>query len=374
MTFDILRDAFSGRRILVTGHTGFKGAWLCEMLLALGARPHGLALPPPTDPALHDVLDLGRRMTATIGDIRDPAVVAEAFETARPEVVFHLAAQPIVRASYDDPAGTYAANVMGTLYVMEAMRRHGTPAGVMITTDKVYRNPETGAAFREGDELGGKDPYSASKACAELVIRSHREAFFAQMDAAGSAGPLVASVRAGNIIGGGDWAADRIVPDFARAVLGRGEAIRVRSPHAVRPWQQVMEPLTGYMMAGARLLAGDREVADAFNFGPDDADAVPVADLLERCRRRAGRGEIDIAPSSGKPEAGLLRLDSARARSVLGWAPRFDLDAAVAGTIDWYAAFYDGGDAATITRDQIAAYMAAWTAVPERVTAAGGQG
>lgn len=354
MISETLRDSYAGRRVLVTGHTGFKGAWLAEVLLGLGAEPFGLALPPPTDPALHDVLGLADRMPAVIGDIRDEAVVREAFAQARPDAVFHLAAQPIVRASYDDPVGTYAANVMGTVHVLEAMRRAGTAAGVLITTDKVYRNPETGAAFTEDDVLGGHDPYSASKACAELVIASYRDAFFHTPGA-----PAVASVRAGNIIGGGDWAADRIVPDFARAVLGRGEPLKVRNPHAVRPWQHVLDPLVGYLMVGAQLLAGDRAGARAWNFGPAAEDAVPVGALLDRCLARAGRGRVDVEPAAGKHEAGLLRLDNTRARTDLGWRPRFGLDGAVAATVDWYGAFYAGADMAAFTRDQIAAYFGA---------------
>lgn len=354
MTYETLRATYSGRRVLVTGHTGFKGAWLAEVLLSLGAEPFGLSLPPPTDPALHDVLGLNRRVPAVIGDIRDPDVVSAAFAAARPDAVFHLAAQPLVRASYDDPVGTYAANVMGTVHVLEAMRRAGTRAGVLITTDKVYRNPETGAAFTEDDVLGGHDPYSASKACAELVIASYRDAFFQSAD-----GPAIASVRAGNIIGGGDWAADRIVPDFARAVLERDEPMVVRNPHAVRPWQHVLDPLVGYLMVGARLLAGDRTAARAWNFGPAAEDAVPVGALLERCLARAGRGRVEVQASSGKHEAGLLRLDNTRARAVLGWQPRLRLDAAVAATVDWYAAFHSGADMAALTRDQIAAYFGA---------------
>jgi CDP-glucose 4,6-dehydratase len=263
----LVNSEWNGRRVLVTGHTGFKGSWLTLWLNAMGAKVTGLALPPPTEPSLFEAARIGELIHHIEGDVRDPHAVRDAFDASDPEVVFHLAAQPLVRLSYAEPAATYATNVMGTVHVLEAARHApAVKAIVCITSDKCYENREWTWPYRECDPMGGHDPYSSSKGCAELAISAWRRSFF------GDDGPLLASARAGNVIGGGDWASDRLVPDLVRA-FEVGAAPLIRSPHSVRPWQHVLEALRGYIMLAERLLAGEREFADGWNFGPSDEDA-----------------------------------------------------------------------------------------------------
>ena len=347
-----MKPAFwRGRRVFLTGHTGFKGGWLSLWLAELGAEVHGYALAPPTEPNFFTVAGLGQRLAAsTLADIRDAAALERALQAARPEVVFHLAAQPLVRHSYAEPVETYSVNVMGTVNLLEAVRRTpGVKAVVNITTDKCYENREWVWPYRENEALGGHDPYSSSKACSELVTAAWRRSF---LDAAGV---QLASARAGNVIGGGDWAADRLVPDFLRA-LDAGRPLTVRSPQATRPWQHVFEPLSGYLMLAEKLCAEGAAFAEAWNFGPDEADARPVQWIVETlCARQPGASwERDAAPQPH--EAHTLRLDSAKAHARLGWRPRWNLPRALEATLDWHRAWREGQDMHAVSLAQITLY------------------
>ncbi len=349
---------FSGRRVFVTGHTGFKGAWLTAWLLGLGAEVTGYALRPATDPSLFDALDLASRVRHVVADVRDRERVALEVAAARPSVIFHLAAQPLVRLGYAEPHETFETNVMGTVDVLEAARACDTVAAVVIvTSDKCYDNAETGRAFREGDPMGGRDPYSASKGCAELVTAAYRASFF---DTDGSA--AVASVRAGNVIGGGDWAPDRIIPDCVRA-LAAGDPVMVRNPDAIRPWQHVLEPLAGYMWLAACLARDGAAFGGPWNFGPADEDASrAVRWVVEAFLTEWGAGSwTALTDHVGQPqEAGLLSLDSRRAREQLSWAPVWDTAAAVRHTAAWYREFYGrAGGARELVEDQLRAYESA---------------
>jgi CDP-glucose 4,6-dehydratase len=355
-------DQYRGRRVLVTGHTGFKGAWLCEWLLALGADVTGFALLPPTQPALFEELGLARRLQHITGDVRDLAALRGALDAVRPEYIFHLAAQPLVRVSYQQPVETYATNVQSTVHVLEAVRLAGRPAVVVaVTTDKCYENREWVHSYREEDPLGGHDPYSSSKAAAELVISAYRRSFFS----AAASPVLVASARAGNVVGGGDWAADRIVPDCIRA-LQRGEPIPVRNKVATRPWQHVLEPLSGYLWLGARLAQsaaapGNGALRSAFNFGPAPASNRTVAELVQEVLRHwPGRWE-DRSDPQAVHEAKLLNLATDKAWHDLNWQPVWDFPQTVARTVAWYRQAAEVLPAASdaFTRQQITDYTAA---------------
>ena len=346
---------YQGRRVLVTGHTGFKGSWLCEWLLALGAEVHGLALPPPTRPSLSNQLGLAKRIKAhTIGDIRDLATVKSVMRRVKPDFVFHLAAQPLVRLSYENPVETFNTNVMGTVNVLEAARTVGHQISVVcVTTDKVYENNEKGRPFKETDSFGGYDPYSASKGACEIAISSYRRSFFNSPDS-----PVwVASARAGNVIGGGDWSLDRIVPDAMRA-LGKGLAIPVRNKFSTRPWQHVLEPLGGYLALGAVLAKRERfcEVCGGFNFGPDPKANRSVGQLIEEVLKWREGKWIDRTEPGAVHEAGLLNLDIRKAKRVLGWSPRWNFEKTVEETVRWYTAVADGANPIEITQRQIAEY------------------
>lgn len=342
-----------GRRVFLTGHTGFKGGWLSLWLAELGAEVHGYALAPPTEPNFFTVAGLDRRLAAsTIADIRDAAALARAMAATRPEVVLHLAAQPLVRQSYAEPVETFAVNVMGTVNLLEAVRRTpGVQAVVNVTTDKCYENREWVWPYRENEALGGHDPYSSSKACSELATAAWRRSF---LDAAGV---QVASARAGNVIGGGDWAADRLVPDFLRA-LDAGRTLAVRSPLATRPWQHVLEPLSGYLALAEKLCKEGAAFAEAWNFGPDESDARTVQWIVETlCAHVPGAAwQGDSAPQPH--EAHSLRLDSAKARARLGWRPRWNLQRGLAATLDWHRAWQSGADMAAFSLGQIRDYAA----------------
>ena len=344
-----------GRRVLVTGHSGFKGGWLTLWLRHLGADVVGLSLPPLTTPSLFAAARVADACESHFGDIRDEALVRRIVRAAAPEVVFHLAAQPLVRASFRTPVETFAANVMGTAHVLDALRDlPALRAAVVITTDKVYRNLETLRPYGEDDALGGHDPYSASKAASEIVIESYRKSFLAE------AGVGVASARAGNVIGGGDWSEDRLIPDAIRT-WSAGETLPVRRPDAVRPWQHVLEPLGGYLRLAEALVA-DPSVATAVNFGPPAAEACAVREVVELARGAWRRGEAKVAYATaleGPHEAGLLVLDNARARSVLGVEPRLPLAAAVRQAVAWYEAFAAGEDAQALCLREIEAFSAA---------------
>lgn len=344
---------WTGRRVFLTGHTGFKGGWLALWLAHLGAEVRGYSLDPGTTPSLFEVARVGAKVEDVRGDIRDARSLDAAMIRFAPEVVFHLAAQPLVRASYADPILTYETNVIGTAKVLDAVRRtRSVRAVVSVTTDKCYENKEWLWGYRESDPLGGYDPYSSSKACAEIVSAAYRQSYFA---AEGRV--RVATARAGNVIGGGDWAEDRLIPDLVRGFLS-GEPVPIRRPGAIRPWQHVLEPLCGYMMLAEKLLGDDGgRYATAYNFGPAEDDAQAVEWIAKRMRKAWGPGASWYADGEpGVHEAGYLKLDASRARGDLGWAPQLRLGDALDGLVSWYKAHAAGGDMEAFTLQQIVAY------------------
>jgi CDP-glucose 4,6-dehydratase len=352
------RAAYRGKKVWLSGHTGFKGAWLATWLLELGAEVHGFSLPPPTEPSLFVQLGLEGRLTHEVGDVRDLAAVAGSIGRTRPDFVFHLAAQPLVRLSYDVPVETYATNVMGSIHVLEALRVENRPCtAVMITTDKCYENREWVHSYREEDSLGGYDPYSSSKGAAEIAIHAYRRSYFS-----GPASSVrVASARAGNVIGGGDWALDRIVPDCIRS-LRAGEAIPVRNKVATRPWQHVLEPLSGYLALGTALSADAAPVNGAFNFGPNLTSNRTVADLVQEVLRHWPGEWTDKSDPRAVHEAKLLNLATDKAFHFLGWQPVWSFEDTIAETVEWYRAAEDFAkpeDFLALTRRQIAEYTAA---------------
>lgn len=345
-------DFWRGRRVLVTGHTGFKGGWLALWLARMGAEVHGLALPPDTTPALHDLARVGTQVQGRMQDITDAAALARAVADIAPQVVFHLAAQPLVRLSHDEPLRTFATNVMGTANLLEACRGvPGLQAAVVVTTDKVYENREWVWPYRETDPLGGKDPYSASKSAAEMAVLAWRRSYFAAL------GVPVLTARGGNVIGGGDWSADRLVPDLFRA-LARGVPLEIRAPASVRPWQHALVLCHGYLDLAEAAIAGAVPGEGAWNFGPLPPDCVPVAELLDRFAAVGVAPGVTVVPGDGKPESRMLALDSARARAELGWRPALDLAEAVDWTARWYLAAAAGADMQAETLAQIDAYAA----------------
>lgn len=349
-------DFWRGKRVLLTGHTGFKGGWLSLWLQEMGAEVTGLALPAPTTPSLFEVARVGERMTSVLGDIRDLELVSAVFATCRPEIVFHLAAQPLVRYSYGAPVETYATNVMGTVHVLEAARQTaGVRAIVNITSDKCYENREWPWGYRENDPMGGYDPYSNSKGCAELVAAAYRNSYFNPAEHARH-GVALATARAGNVIGGGDWAADRLIPDLLRAIEA-GHPVNIRSPHAIRPWQHVLEPLHGYLTLAEKLHDEGSAYAEGWNFGPSDDDAKPVQWIVEHLTRAWGEGaawQLDTQPQPH--EAHYLKLDCSKARMQLGWQPRWNLARALHSIIDWHKAMRQHADMRAICLSQIAEY------------------
>lgn len=349
-------DFWRGKRVLLTGHTGFKGGWLSLWLQEMGAEVTGLALPAPTTPSLFEVARVGERMTSVLGDIRDLELVSAVFATCRPEIVFHLAAQPLVRYSYGAPVETYATNVMGTVHILEAARQTaGVRAIVNITSDKCYENREWPWGYRENDPMGGYDPYSNSKGCAELVAAAYRNSYFNPAEHARH-GVALATARAGNVIGGGDWAADRLIPDILRAIEA-GSPVNIRSPHAIRPWQHVLEPLHGYLTLAEKLHDEGSAYAEGWNFGPSDDDAKPVQWIVEHLTRAWGEGaawQLDTQPQPH--EAHYLKLDCSKARMQLGWQPRWNLARALQSIIDWHKAMRQHADMRAICLSQIAEY------------------
>jgi len=341
---------YQGRRVLLTGHTGFKGSWLALWLQALGAKVVGISLPAETAPNHWGLLGLD--MESHDLDIRDRERLRQCVLKARPELVFHLAAQPLVRRSYLDPLGTWATNVMGTAHLLDACREvDSLAAALVITTDKCYKNNEWDWGYREIDPLGGHDPYSASKAGSELVVESYRRSFFS-----GDSKPLLASARAGNVIGGGDWSEDRLVPDLVRAVEA-GVSLEIRSPRATRPWQHVLDCLSGYLLLGQKLLEGRREFAEAWNFGPEPAGNRTVEDMLATLQRSGLKSAWRVSSAPQPAEAQLLYLDSAKARNRLGWRPAWNFEASVERTADWYSAWLTRREVLSAT--QLEAYSKA---------------
>ncbi len=350
-----LGSFYAGKTVLVTGHTGFKGSWLCRVLQLAGARVVGLALAPDTNPSLFEAAEVGRDMSSALGDVRDLATVQRTIDTFQPQLVFHLAAQALVRRSYREPLETYSTNVMGTANVLEACRQaHSLRAVVIVTTDKCYENRGWVWGYRENDRLGGADPYSSSKACAELVTAAYRKSFF------GSPGQAaIGSARAGNVIGGGDWCEDRLIPDIIRGVA-RDEPIVIRNPRATRPWQHVLEPVFGYLHYGQRLWERAEGLSSSYNFGPRDDDVVNVGRVAERLIQLLGRGALEMPePRGDEPhEAQVLKLDVSQARAELGWSPRTDLEQALRLTAEWYRAFLDDPGSARENLDaQIRAFV-----------------
>jgi len=344
------RKFWTGKRVFITGHTGFKGSWLCLWLKALGAEVCGYALEPPTVPSLFIEAGVGRLISSVIGDVRDLVRLSKSMQDAQPEIVFHLAAQPLVRESYRNPLDTYATNVMGSLHLFEAVRScPSVKAVVNVTTDKCYENRERPSGYRENEAMGGYDPYSSSKACSELVTAAYRQSFLSEQ------GVALASARAGNVIGGGDWATDRLLPDVLRA-LDAGETLKIRYPDAIRPWQHVLEPLSGYLVLAERLSVNGEAFAEPWNFGPSDDDARSVEWILERLA--GSRSDLKWISEVEKTlhEAHYLKLDSSKARALIGWQPRWSLLTALDKTLSWHEAWRGGADMQRFTVNQIKEY------------------
>ena len=344
-------EFWRGKRVLLTGHTGFKGSWLSLWLQAMGAELHGLALTPPTTPNLFTEARVGDGMTSTLGDLRDYETVRQAMAACQPEIVIHMAAQALVRRSYQEPVATYATNVMGTVHVLEAARHvDSVRAMVNVTTDKCYENKEWVWGYREDEPMGGSDPYSSSKGCSELVTSAYRRSFLHDC------GIALASARAGNVIGGGDWALDRLVPDILQA-FERKQPVVIRNPGAVRPWQHVLEPLSGYLMLAERLFDAGQPWAEGWNFGPDDADARPVQWIVEHMATAWGDGAAWQLDGGQHPhEANYLKLDISKARTRLHWQPRWNLAEALRQVTSWHRAWLAGQDVQALCREQIRQY------------------
>ncbi len=350
-----LRESFRKKKVLVTGHTGFKGSWLSLVLHEIGADVIGYSLPPPTNPSHFEACRLQDRITSIAGDIRDLETIKKTLRDYNPEIVFHLAAQALVRQSYREPVDTYGTNVMGTVNLLEACRQSASVKVIVnVTSDKCYENREWVWGYRENDRLGGHDPYSSSKGCAELVAAAYARSYFDAGRPPG--GPkALSSVRAGNVIGGGDWAEDRLVPDCVRALSLR-QPVVIRNSLSVRPWQHVLEPLWGYLLLAARMQDLPKRFSGAWNFGPDDGSFIAVKDLVGQVLEQWGGGAYEIRPDSEMHEAQVLKLDSSKAKTALGWKHRWDVRQAACATIDWYQRFFAGEDMYEVSKEQITAY------------------
>jgi CDP-glucose 4,6-dehydratase len=355
----VTRPFWQGKRVFLTGHTGFKGGWLSLWLQQLGAEVTGYALQAPTAPSLFEVAGVARGMRSIIGDVRDGDSLKRAVAEARPEIVIHMAAQPLVRYSYANPVETYGTNVMGLVHLLEAVRATpGIGSVVNVTSDKCYENKEWQWGYRENEAMGGYDPYSNSKGCAELVTAGYRNSYF-NAEKYAEHGIAIASARAGNVIGGGDWALDRLIPDMLRAI-GRGEAVLIRNPDAVRPWQHVLEPLSGYLLLAEKLYTDGPAYAEGWNFGPHDTDAKPVGWIIERMTQAWGHGAAWALDGEAQPhEATYLKLDCSKARAGLGWRPRWNIGQTIERIVDWHKACGQDADMHQMTLGQINAYQTA---------------
>jgi CDP-glucose 4,6-dehydratase len=345
----VVRGFWKNKKVLITGHTGFKGAWLSLWLHDMGAQVYGYALPAPTQPSLFEAAKISDLIQSEIGDIRDFQKVKKCIEAVQPEIVFHMAAQPLVRYSYGHPIETYMTNVMGTVHVLEALKSVDSVRVVVnVTTDKCYENKERTLGYREDEPLGGYDPYSSSKACSEIVTAAYRSSYFANTKIA------LASARAGNVIGGGDWALDRLIPDMMRAI-SQGQAVQIRNPKAIRPWQHVLEPLRGYLILGQSLYENGSKFSQAFNFGPEDSDAAPVEVIVREMIKLWGeKASYEIVPDThALHEAHYLKLDCSKAKNILGWNPHIDLSQAIKCIVDWNRLFSESKDPREITLQQI---------------------
>jgi CDP-glucose 4,6-dehydratase len=350
------RSFWQGRKVFVTGHTGFKGSWLCLWLEALGAEVTGYALDPPTNPNLFEQAGVAAGVRSIRADVRDFERLKSSLAECRPEMVIHMAAQSVVRRGYDDPIETYSVNVMGTVNLLEALRQLRLPCAVVnVTSDKCYENREWVWGYRENERMGGHDPYSNSKGCAELVTSAFRDSFFPPAELA-SHGVALASVRAGNAIGGGDWTANQLIPDLMRAFLA-GSACLIRNPSAIRPWQFVLEPLRGYLLVAERLTKDPAAVSSGWNFGPADSDAQPVASIADELARLWGGGALWSHDAGMHPrEAHYLKLDASKAKAGLDWHPALSLQPALEWIVEWYRAYQSGANLREITRNQIERY------------------
>ncbi|MGL4108632.1 CDP-glucose 4,6-dehydratase [Clostridium sp. LP20] len=349
----VFESIYRNKKVFITGHTGFKGTWLSLWLKELGAELLGYSLEPNTEPSMFKLCNMENNITSVIGDIRDSEKLEKTIVEFKPDIIFHLAAQPLVRLSYRDPKNTYETNVIGTLNVYEAARKcSSVKAIVSITTDKCYENKEWSYGYREIDPMGGYDPYSSSKGCAEILTSSYRNSFFNEL------GVGIASTRAGNVIGGGDWAEDRLIPDFVRAV-SKDETLFIRNPMATRPWQHVLEPLSGYLWLGASLLHDKEKFSSGWNFGPNYNDILSVEAILNLAISSWGKGRYDFDKSLQPHEANLLKLDISKAMAELKWQPVYNVEAAVKNTIDWYKKYYDNkfADMKQFTINQIREYV-----------------
>ncbi len=348
---------YKNRKVLITGHTGFKGSWLCILLNKLGADIYGYALEPPTNPSLYIEANIDEFVTSFIGDIRDLKYLQEVLTKVQPEIIIHMAAQPLVRESYKNPVETYAINVMGTVNLLEACRHtHSVKAIVNVTTDKCYENQEWHWSYRENEPMGGYDPYSNSKGCSELVTASYRSSYFNPKDY-NQHGVALATARAGNVVGGGDWASDRLIPDFIRAI-SKGEEVKIRSPFAIRPWQHVLEPLTGYLKLAAKLYTEGAKYAEAWNFGPDDRDAKNVEWVTSTICKLWGEGASFIIDTNPQPhEANYLKLDCSKAKAELYWYPKWDIHSTLKSIVEWNKAFLNEENIRQVTENQINQYF-----------------
>ncbi|MDD4915218.1 MAG: CDP-glucose 4,6-dehydratase [Methylococcales bacterium] len=349
-------EFWPGRRVFLTGHTGFKGSWLSCWLQSLGAELTGYALPPPTNPSLFEIAEVANDMRSIIGDIRDLDALKAAMLEAKPEIIIHMAAQPLVRYSYQNPVETYATNVMGTVHLLESARTvDSVRAIVNVTTDKCYENREWVWGYRENEPMGGYDPYSNSKGCAELVTSAYRSSFFNPAEY-GKHGVALASARAGNVIGGGDWAKDRLIPDIITA-FSRNKSVLIRNPHAIRPWQHVLEPLRGYLTLAENLYTHGAVFAEGWNFGPNDNDAKPVQWIVNILAEQWGNGAAwEIDQAAHPHEAHYLKLDISKARTRLNWQPALTLSQSLQMIVDWYRGFENNSDMRKVVLEQISAY------------------